>query len=429
MVSPTECQLPELPAVVSLKPMPDDQEPADRYEKPGFGNDPQFASLREHFIEAFGSDDADDNPHNDAAINVLHAPGRVNLIGEHIDYNDGFVFPMAIRPRLTFAFRRRVDGQIRLQSEQYGDSEITFAIDDAAPGDPKWTNYIRGPITLLRQQGAVLTGMDCLIIASLPQGAGLSSSAALEVGTTVAMLHLSGGEMSPVEIAQLCQRAENEIVGMPCGIMDQTIVAGGREGHAMMLDCRSMEMTHVPLPPDELAVIVCDSKVSHELTDGGYKKRREQCEKVAGVLGVKALRDADMGALERVKDQLDDSDFRRARHAISEIARVPRFAAALEAKDYEASGRLMYESHESLRDDYDVSTDELNHLVETARGQDGVYGSRMTGAGFGGCTVTLCRPDAADDVRSALAGAVQERFGIETLPFVTPASAGARVVD
>lgn len=409
--------------------MPESQEPADRYEKPGFGNDPRFASLREQFIDAFGTDDDDDDPYNDAAINVLHAPGRVNLIGEHIDYSDGYVFPMAIHPRITFAFRRRIDGQVRIQNEQYPDTQVTFEIDDPAPGEPKWTNYLRGPIALLREGGTVLTGMDCLIMASLPEGAGLSSSAALEVGTTVAMLHLSGGQMSPVEIARLCQRAENEIVGMPCGIMDQTIVAGGREGHAMMLDCRTMQITHVPLPPDELAVIVCDSKVSHELTDGGYRKRREQCEAVAKALGVPALRDATMNGLESIREQINESDFRRARHAIAEIERVPQFAEALRKKDYAAAGGLMYASHESLRDDYDVSTDQLNHLVETAKRLDGVYGSRMTGAGFGGCTITLCRPDAVEAIGSALAQGMQEKFGVETLPFVTPACAGATVVD
>jgi galactokinase len=190
-----------------------------------------------------------------------------------------------------------------------------------------------------------------------------------------------------------------------------------------------MDITHVPLPPDDLAVIVCDSKVSHELTDGGYGKRRGQCETVAKTLGVPALRDATMKDLESIREKLDESDFKRARHAIAEIERVPRFAEAIRRKDYARAGELMYASHESLRDDYDVSTDELNHLVETARGLDGVHGSRMTGAGFGGCTVTLCRPDAAEAIRSALAKGMQEKFQVETLPFVTPACAGASVVD
>ena len=409
--------------------MSDAAEPSDRYARPGEGNDPQFASLREQFVQAFGTDDADDNPHNDAAINIVQAPGRVNLIGEHIDYSDGLVFPMAIQPRITLAVRRRLDGQVRIQSEQYPDAQVTFEIDDEAPASPKWSNYVRGPIALLRREGEVLTGMDCYLMNSLPVGAGLSSSAALEVGTAVAMLHLSGGQISGPDIARLCQRAENEIVGVPCGIMDQMIVANGRAGHAMMLDCRTYEMTHVPLPPEELAVVICDSRAEHELTGGGYAQRRRQCEEAAGHFGVNALRDVTPDQVTAAESELDDVIFRRARHAVTEIARVRTFAEALRQKDYARAGEQMYASHASLKDDYEVSTPELDFLVETARGLDGVYGSRMTGAGFGGCTVTLCRPNAAEAICEALQTALKDEFEIETHPFATIPAAGARVVD
>ena len=402
-------------------------EPADRYEKPGAGNDPQFASLREDFARVFGGDDADDNPHNDAPIHVLRSPGRVNLIGEHTDYSEGLVFPMAIEPRVTFAFRRRSDGQVRVSSDNFDSAITTFTVDEGR-GEPKWTNYLRGPVALLRERGEVLTGADVYLMSSLPVGAGLSSSAALEVGMCRLMLHLSGGDLDDVETAKLCQRAETEFAGVPCGIMDQAIVAAGRAGHAMLLDCRSLEMTHVPLPSEDVAVIVCDSKATHELTGGEYAERRGACEAASKKLGVPFLRDATPEQVERAKDDLGDVLHRRARHVVTENARCVAFADALRSGDYKEAGGRMYESHASLRDDYEVSTPELDKLVEAARSVDGVYGSRMTGAGFGGCTITLCRPDAAEAVQDALAKAAKG-FGVETLPFVTAATGGADVVD
>ena len=405
--------------------MPDDSQ----MTKPGQGDDPQFASLREIFVGAFGAWDADDNPHNDAPINVVQAPGRVNLIGEHTDYNDGLVFPMAIRPRITFAFRERIDGQVHVQTEQFPDEEVAFRIDDDAPGEPKWSNYLRGPIKLLREAGQPLSGMDCYLVNSLPSGAGLSSSAALEVGTVTAMLHLAGGTMSQKEIAALCQRSENEVVGLPCGIMDMTAVAGGKAGHAMLLDCRSLEITQVPLDPEKVAVVICNSNAEHELTGGEYAERRRSCEKAAKHYGVKALRDLSPEKLESDRGDLNDETFRRARHVVSEIARVTEFADALRAGDYEKAGAAMYASHDSMRDDYETSIDEIDFLVETAKTLDGVFGSRLTGGGFGGCTVTLCRPDAAYPVCEALAKALKDKFDIETHPFVTDAMDGARVVD
>ena len=404
-------------------------EPQDRYSVPGEGNDPQFASLREVFTEAFGAWDADDNPHNDAPINVVQSPGRVNLIGEHVDYSDGLVLPLAIRPRITMAFRRRLDGRIRVQSEQFAGDEAAFEIDDDGPGTPKWSNYLRGPTVMLRRDGHTLTGMDVYVMNSLPSGAGLSSSAALEVATTLALLHLAGGEMHIAEIAKLCQRAEHEIAGVPVGIMDMTAVAGAREGHAMLLDCRSMKADHVPLDPEKVAVVVTDSKAEHELSGGEYADRRAACERASKHYGVASLRDLTPDKLESDRGDLDDETYRRARHVVGEIARVTSFAEALKAENFERAGEAMYASHASLRDDHNVSIDELDFLVETARGLDGVYGSRMTGGGFGGCTVTLCRPDVAYPVCEALAGAYKEKFGVETHPFVTDAMGGAKVVD
>ncbi len=409
--------------------MPEANEPADRYAKPGSGNDPQFAGLRSAFIRVFGDDDGDDLPDNDAPIHVVRSPGRVNLIGEHTDYSDGFVFPMAIEPRVTFAFRRRSDGQIRVATAQYEAEGITTFDISTERGEPKWTNYIRGPIALLRARGEVVSGGDLYLMSSLPAGAGLSSSAALEVGTTRAMLHLAGGTMSDTDVATLCQKAEHDYAGMPCGIMDQMIVSSGRAGHAMLLDCRTFEQTHVPLPVDDVAVVICDSKVEHELTGGEYAERREACESAAKVLGVDVLRDATPETVAAAESDLGDVRHRRARHVVTENARCLAFADALKAGDYPGAGALMYESHASLRDDFEVSTPELDHLVEAARSMKGVFGSRMTGAGFGGSTVTLCRPDAVDSVIDGLTKAAKEGFGVKTMPFVTTATAGAEVVD
>ncbi len=405
-----------------------DQEPAGRYEKPGSGNDPQFAGVRERFERVFGEDDADGNPLNDAPIEIVKSPGRLNLIGEHVDYNDGLVFPMAIEPHVTFAFRRRNDAQVRVATDANDDGPTTFTIDTGR-GEPAWTNYIRGPIALLRERGEVLTGVDVLLISSLPVGAGLSSSAALEVGAARMMLHAAGGEMDDLALAKLCQRAEQEYAGVQCGMMDQTIVAGGRKGHAMLLDCRSMEMTHIPLPADDVAVVVCDTKSEHKLGDSGYNARVEHCKQAAKALGVDSLRDASADDVEAKKDAMDDDTFRRARHVVTEIARVEQFADALTAKDYAKAGGLMYASHDSLRDDYKVSSDRLDALVNAVKNVDGVYGARLTGAGFGGCTITLCRPDAADAVQDVLARALREQFDVKTVPFVTTATDGARVVD
>ena len=405
-----------------------DNEPADRYEKPGAGNDPQFAGVRERFLRMYGADDADDNPLNDAPIEIVKTPGRLNLIGEHVDYNDGVVFPMAIEPHITLAFRRRNDAQIRVATDANDDGPTTFTVD-TGKGEPPWTNYLRGPVALLREKGEVLSGADILLTSSLPVGAGLSSSAALEVGMTRLMLHLAGGEMDDVAVAKLGQRAEQEYAGVKCGIMDQTIVASGRKGHAMMLDCRTMERTFVPLPGDDVAVVVCDTRGEHALGDSGYNARVESCQTAARALGVSSLRDASIDDLEAKKDQMDDETYRRARHVVTEIARVQQFADALNSKDYEKAGELMYASHDSLRDDYEVSSDRLNALVEAARSVDGVYGARLTGAGFGGCAIALCRPDAADAAQDAMAAAMQEQFGVKTVPFVTTATDGARVVD
>lgn len=404
-------------------------EPFERYSKPGFGNDPRYASLRETFVQAFGGDDADDNAWNDATINIVQAPGRVNLIGEHVDYNDGLVFPMAIQPRITFAIRRRRDGQVRVQSEQYPNDDVTFEIDDEAPAEPAWSNYIRGPVVMLRRRGFVLSGIDMYLMHSLPAGAGLSSSAALEVGTAIAMLHIGGGEMSCKEIAILCREAENQIVGVPVGIMDMTAVACAKADHALLIDCRTHEFEHVPLDPQKVAVVITDTMSEHRLTQGEYAQRKAQCDEAAQLFGAESLRDVTRQQVEDAQAKLQDPVLRRARHVVTEINRVRLFVDSLKEGALNQAGDLMTASHRSLRDDYEVSTDRLDFLVDTALSLPGVFGSRMTGAGFGGCTVTLCDPFYADEICRALAEKFQEAFHLQTHPFVTRAAAGAAVVD
>ena len=243
------------------------------------------------------------------------------------------------------------------------------------------------------------------------------------------MLDLSGADLTEDEIAKLCQKAEHDYAGMPCGIMDQMAVTAGREGHAMMLDCRTLERTFVPLPVDDVAIVITDSKAEHALVDGEYKERRESAEAAAKQLGVSFLRDATPDQVESAKGDLGDQLYRRAKHITTENQRCLDFAEALKNGDYAKAGELMYASHASMKDDFEITTPTLDGLVEAARKVDGVYGSRMTGGGFGGCTVTLCKASAADAVQDALKAAAKEQFDVETIPFVTTAANGAKVVD
>ena len=367
-------------------------------------------------------------------MRIIRAPGRVNLIGEHTDYNDGFVFPMAIEPQVLFVCRARDDKKVIVRSTSFPDKPAEFSI--AGPvtrGEPKWSNYVRGAVAGLLEKDVPLVGMDCLIINTLPMGGGLSSSAAMEVGTARAMLTLAGESLDPAAVARLAQEAEHTFAGVPCGIMDQMIVATGRAGHAMLLDCRDQSAKFLPLPSGDLTVIVVNSMIKHELSGGEYAERRAQCE--AGVKyfrtvapAVKALRDVNAAQVKSAEGNIDGVVFRRCRHVVGEIARCLAFADALVAKEYEHAGELMVQSHDSLRDDYEVSTPELDFLVEAAMKIPGVYGSRMTGGGFGGCTVSLVKPAAAAAFLEAIKQAFAAKYDIEPVAFATSATDGASVL-
>jgi galactokinase len=381
--------------------------------------------LQSDFVKEFG---------DGGKIHVVRSPGRVNLIGEHTDYNDGFVFPMAIEPQVLFVCRARTDDVVRARSSLFPGSTLELRLSEKiAPGEPKWGNYLRGPIALLLDRGIPLVGMDCLVVNTLPMGGGLSSSAALEVGTTQAMLALAGETLDVESIAQLCQKAEHTFANVPCGIMDQTIVAGGRAGHAMLLDCRDFSKQFVPIDPADVSVVVVNSMVKHELSGGEYAERRAQCEEGVAILqkkkpAVKALRDATPVMIESARGAMSDEVFRRCRHVVTENARATQFARHLEAKQYDQAGVLMVQSHDSLRDDYEVSTPELDYLVETAAASLGCYGSRMTGGGFGGCTVSLVQPKHAQAFAEELKAAYKKKCRIDAVAFVTTATDGASLI-
>jgi galactokinase len=360
---------------------------------------------------------------------LFQAPGRVNLIGEHTDYNDGFVLPMAINRRVMLAARPRADNQVRLWSVSFHQGS-SFALDAIAPQpDAPWSNYVRGVAHVLQQQGYHLQGMDAAIAGNVPIGSGLSSSAAIEVATAVAWRDLCTLDLPSVSLAMLCQRAESEFVGMKCGIMDQFIAALGASGRALLIDCRSLRFDRVELPPG-MSVVVCDTMKRRGLVDSEYNQRRRECEQgvelLRGVLPqAQALRDVTSEDLACYANLLPTTVLKRCRHVVSENERTLRAVAALRAGKVQEFGHLMDLSHASLRDDYEVSCAELDAMVEVARGLAGCLGARMTGAGFGGCTVNWVRAEATGEFARRVAEGYRQRTGISPEVYVCAASAGA----
>jgi galactokinase len=360
---------------------------------------------------------------------VVLAPGRVNLIGEHVDYNDGFVLPMAINRQVVLAGNLTGDRTATLFSAAQ-DQVVRIPLDDPPErGEPSWANYVRGVIAGFHERGLPVPGFAAAIEADLPLGGGLSSSAALEVATCRFLEALTGQALAELDVIRLCQRAEHVFARVPCGIMDQYIVTAARRDHALLLDCQSLEARHVPLPSHEVALVITHCGTAHELGKGEYARRRADCERAARALGIASLRAATASDLASQATRLDALALRRARHVIDEIDRTRRFAESLVRADWAAAGELMYASHASLRDDYEVSCAELDALVDIARelGRPrGVYGARLTGAGFGGCTVTLVQPSEARSVRDRLVTEYHARTGIAAQCFLSPPAAGAR---
>ena len=360
---------------------------------------------------------------------IIRAPGRVNLIGEHTDYNDGFVLPMAIDREMLIAARRRNDRLVRMVALDLGDRRAEFSLDAIARDDrQKWSNYIRGVALMLEQRAIRLPGLDLAICGNVPIGSGLSSSAALEVCAATTFQTFAEFELSKVDLARLCQRAENEFVGVQSGIMDQFISALARADHALLIDCRDLSYRNVLLPRGA-TIVVCDTMKRRGLVDSEYNTRRAECEQAAGALGVNALRDASLEQFTRLEKGMPPNVAQRARHVIIENARVMQAVAAAEKNDLAAFGALMNASHESLKNDYAVSCAELDAMVEIARAQPGCLGARLTGAGFGGCTVNLVRDDAVDVFTANVARAYKARIKIAPQIYICRAMDGASIVQ
>lgn len=362
-------------------------------------------------------------------------PGRVNLIGEHTDYNDGFVLPVAIKRDIRVLLRPRSDRRVRLYSLEY-DGWYEFDLDVLAyDKDVLWANYVQGIAWVLAEQGLALRGFDGLISGNVPRASGLSSSAALEIATATAFLAASDltGALDGVQIARAAQRAENQFVGVNCGIMDQFISMLGEEGHALLIDCRSLEYQLVPFP-SQGALVIGNTKASRSLASSAYNERRSQCEAGVAALqrvlpGIRALRDVTSAQLEKHKTLMDPTVYRRCRHVVAENERVLATVAALERDDLAEVGRLMDASHASLRDDYAVSSPALDAMVEAMRSVDGCYGARLTGAGFGGCAVALVRPGREQAVADAIYDRYPKATNIWPEVYTSPAGPGAQLVE
>ena len=358
---------------------------------------------------------------------LVRSPGRVNLIGEHTDYNDGFVLPMAIDRAIWIALRPRSDDQVMVRSldlEQDGGFDLTSFQHE----DQDWLEYIKGTAWALQDAGYSLSGWEGVFAGDVPIGAGLSSSAALELATARAFAAVSNLDWKPAEMARLGLKAENDWVGLNCGIMDQMISASGQADHAILIDCRSLETAAVPLPP-ESAVVVMDTSTRRGLVDSAYNERRAQCEAAAAFFDVDALRDVSPTQFESHSAGLEPLIRRRARHVISEDDRTRQAVQAMRRGDAHALGRLMDASHTSLRDDFEVSSEELNIMVEIAQDQAGCYGARMTGGGFGGCAVALVRSSQVDAFSASVHQAYQAATRLAPHIYICRASDGSTVVE
>lgn len=372
----------------------------------------------EAFEKAFGAKPA----------RVVQAPGRVNLIGEHTDYNDGFVLPCAINHGTVIAASPRNDKIIRVVAADYRGEIDEFRLDSAIEpkSDVLWPNYVRGVVKYLQESGLPLRGADLALAGDVPQGAGLSSSASLEVAVAQAFKTLQGfTQLSPTDMALIAQRAENRFVGCNCGIMDQLISARGETAHALLIDCRSLEAKAVPMPED-LAVMIVHSRVRRGLVDSEYNTRRAQCEEAAKHFGVKALRDLDLATLNARAHELEPTVLRRARHVITENQRTTDAAAALAAGDLRKMGALMAASHDSMRDDFEITVSAIDQLVSILQKAIGeIGGARMTGGGFGGCVVALMPQTKVAEVQAAVEREYRAPTGEAGTIYVCRASAGA----
>jgi galactokinase len=379
----------------------------------------KVSALAQAFRERFG-----------ASPRIFSAPGRVNLIGEHTDYNGGLVLPIAIRERTRVAASPRPDRIIRAYSQSLK-KERAFCLDDPWQRRGKWLDYVEGMARSLVARGVPVGGADLMIGSDVPPGAGLSSSAALELAVGQALLALSSHDMRPRDLALAGQAAEHDFVGVNCGLMDQLVSALGRAGHALLIDCRSLEITEVKIPDLPAKIVVFDTHVRHAHAASGYNRRREECQEALALLNeagfaLTSLRDLPVERLDAAERQLPDPLSRRVRHVVRENGRTSAAVDALKRSHLPGLGRLINGSHASLRDDYAVSSPELDYLVEVAQRQEGVLGARMTGGGFGGSVIVLVKTPNVDSVTSALRTSFRARFKSDSDVIITEAGDGMR---
>ncbi len=361
----------------------------------------------------------------------VRSPGRVNLIGEHIDYNDGFVLPMAIPLQTEMALRPRDDGKVVLHSPLFKESREFRLANCVKQGN--WIDYVQAVASEMEATGIATHGFEGIVMSNVPLASGLSSSASFEVAVALAFLHLANVQKSPSEIALLCQRAENRFIGVNCGIMDQMAVAACTADHALLLDCRDLSMRQVPFKLRDHAIVITDSGAPRELASSAYNERRAQCEEGLRIMqkqvpNAKSLRDVSLDELDEIGGEMSSVVRRRLEHVIGEIERTQLAVAALERGDLETFGQQMNMSHASLRDDYEVSSAELDFLTDWARRQPGVLGSRMTGAGFGGCTVTLIEKSRSDAFIRGQINAYGEAMNRPARAWICEAVNGAEVL-
>ncbi|TWU56064.1 galactokinase [Rubripirellula reticaptiva] len=387
------------------------------------------ATVEQHFQSQYGR----------PATVVVSAPGRVNLIGEHIDYNDGYVLPLAIERSVVIAAAPAPEngpaGQANLYSMDLAESAVIRLDQELQPGSESWVRYVEGVLDGFRQLGVEIPAFDAIVGSTVPLGSGLSSSAALEVATATLLEQLTGRTLGQSEKALLCQKAEHDYAGVPCGIMDQFSSVFGKENELMLIDCCSETVEGIPFNASDVSVLITNSNVKHALVNGEYAARRSQCESALKKLGKTSWRDVTLADVEQANQKdavgLNETEFRRARHVVTEIHRTLKATDAFRNSDWELAGELLYASHDSLRDDYDVSCPELDILVEIARdigGENGVYGSRMTGGGFGGCTVSLVANEHVDAVIATITTSYESKTGIKPTCFSSRPARGAHVV-
>jgi galactokinase len=363
---------------------------------------------------------------------IVRSPGRVNLIGEHTDYNNGFVLPGAIDKAIYYAVSPRNDDSCKLIAVDMND-DFEFRISDLKFSEKGWPNYLMGVVDQLLKAGYVLKGFNCVFGGDIPIGAGLSSSAAIEAGLAFTLNHIFSLRIDKLDMVKLAQKAENEFVGVKCGIMDQYINIFGESGNVLRIDCRSLEYEYFPFDFDNVSIVLFDTRVSHSLASSEYNQRRKECSEGVSIIGkhisnVKSLRDVSLDALKDFESKLDPIVYRRCKYAVEENNRLLKACTALTKKDLNEFGALMYQTHEGLSKDYEVSCKELDYLVELLKDNPKVYGSRMMGGGFGGCTINLIENDSIEEISELVSANYKKKFNVDSKTYVTRINNGTSII-